>query len=621
MIRANGSPGIMEIIMEHTFSSISALLAQRAEDVCRHLLPDGKREGHEWHCGSLGGEPGTSLKVELTNLFAGKWVDWATGQKGDLLDLFKLAQNRYISTQEAFYEATRYLCISLPNIAPVKRNFERPVLASKPIQGMTRVEQYLTTIRKLHPKTLIDFGVQDKNGEIAFNYFRVGQLIAAKYQALHLNDKGKKIITSEKDCEPCLFGWDALPKDSRFVVLTEGEIDAMTLHQYGYPSLSVPSGATGLTWIEYEYDRLMAYDEIYICFDDDEPGQKGALELVKRLGIHRCKVVTLPFKDANECLKNGLTKSEIDFCFKDAKSFHPQELRQLAEFMDAVEERLCNPNFREKGIRAPWRKTYDQILFRPSELTIWSGYNGHGKSQVLGQVILSAAHQGAKVCLASLEMTPIMLAERLTKQAGGLESPSREYVRTIRDWYQNKIWILDLLRTSNVDHVLELFAYANKRYGVEMFVIDSFMKLDVPEDDYKAQKTALEKLCDFKNQCGVHIHLVAHPRKGDDEYKPAGKMDIKGTGAIGDLADYIFSVYRNKAKERIRARMEGGEMLTTAESLRLNEPDTYLMCNKNRHGDNEDTTGLFFDKKSLQFLEYPTQKPFQYVNFSRIKGD
>lgn len=85
----------------------------------------------------------------------------------------------------------------------------------------------------------------------------------------------------------------------------------------------------------------------------------------------------------------------------------------------------------------------------------------------------------------------------------------------------------------------------------DVFVIDSFMKLDIAEDDYKAQKVLIEQLCDFKNQHGCHIHIVVHPRKGADELRPPGKLDNKGTGAISDLADNCFTVCRNKYKEEL----------------------------------------------------------------------
>ena len=45
---------------------------------------------------------------------------------------------------------------------------------------------------------------------------------------------------AEADCEPCLFGWQALDAKARSVVICEGEIDYMIYTQLGINSLSVP---------------------------------------------------------------------------------------------------------------------------------------------------------------------------------------------------------------------------------------------------------------------------------------------------------------------------------------------------------------------------------------------
>ena len=57
--------------------------------LCQHLLPQGRREGAEWRCGSVQGEPGQSLGVHLTGTKTGVWSDFAAGGGGDLLDLIQ----------------------------------------------------------------------------------------------------------------------------------------------------------------------------------------------------------------------------------------------------------------------------------------------------------------------------------------------------------------------------------------------------------------------------------------------------------------------------------------------------------------------------------------------------
>jgi twinkle protein len=71
------------------FSAIARAAAGRAEDICRRLLPRGRRQGRDWVCGSVAGEPGGSLRICITGDRAGRWIDHATGERGG--DLIALA--------------------------------------------------------------------------------------------------------------------------------------------------------------------------------------------------------------------------------------------------------------------------------------------------------------------------------------------------------------------------------------------------------------------------------------------------------------------------------------------------------------------------------------------------
>ena len=92
-------------------AAIAAALAARAEEVCRHYLPNGRRLGRYWICGDLDGARGRSLFVRLSG--AGKrggWTDAATGQHGDLLDLIRHRTNAP-TLRAALDEARSFLAL------------------------------------------------------------------------------------------------------------------------------------------------------------------------------------------------------------------------------------------------------------------------------------------------------------------------------------------------------------------------------------------------------------------------------------------------------------------------------------------------------------------------------
>ncbi len=67
---------------------VAEALADRAEELCLHLFPNGHRHGHEFEIGDVYGTPGRSLRVNLHGSRAGKWKDFGDPEKyGDLVQL------------------------------------------------------------------------------------------------------------------------------------------------------------------------------------------------------------------------------------------------------------------------------------------------------------------------------------------------------------------------------------------------------------------------------------------------------------------------------------------------------------------------------------------------------
>ena len=600
---------------------LSERLAKQAENFARFLYPQGKKSGNEWCVGSLQGEAGNSLKIHLKGAKAGVWCDFATGQSGDLLNLWALKEN--ISLMEAMKGVKAYLGISDVKFQPVnKTSYGIPENKRLDIPaGFSKVRQYLCDERKLTTKTLMDFQIREIDDEIVFPFIRDGKLVNRKYLKIE-RINGKKQIHVEKNCEPCLFGWQTIPVNAREIIICEGEIDAMSLYQYGFPALSVPFGAGSGSkneWIDNDFDRLAVFDVIYVCMDNDDAGHKARDSIIKRLGNNRCRIVTLPCKDANECLMKGYKANDIEECIKSAQSIDPHELRRASEYLQEVLERFYPPSGIQEGYESAWDKSRDKIRFRPSELSVWTGINGHGKTQFLGHLMLGLMKQGARVCIASLELKPSLLLSRLIKQASGMGLPSEEYIETITNWFYNKLWIFDLTGTAKAQRLIEVFIYARQRYGIDTFVIDSFAKLDLADDDYKGQKILLNALCDFKNEYNCHIHLVVHPRKGSDESGMPGKLDTKGSGCITDLADNCFTVWRNKGKEAIVNKISKNESLTDKEQEKLSMPDCLWKCDKQRDGDWEGNLSFWYHPESFQYLSYENQKPQRIVEYSILE--
>lgn len=69
-------------------SEVSRLLAERIDALVQQWLPHAVKEGHEWRCGSVAGEPGRSMAIHASGPRVGVWADFSDDSKrGDALDL------------------------------------------------------------------------------------------------------------------------------------------------------------------------------------------------------------------------------------------------------------------------------------------------------------------------------------------------------------------------------------------------------------------------------------------------------------------------------------------------------------------------------------------------------
>lgn len=586
-----------------TPQEINGRLVGMIESVVSHLLPNGHKEGHNWACGNVQGEPGQSLRVCLEGAKQGQWNDFAADDKGsDLLSLWQAA--RGISFVDALKEAKSFAGISddAPQLYAPGRKQHKPVVKPVCEKPKNTVLQWFEG-RGIFQKSLDAYKVAQQGNTIVFPYLSpTGELELVKYRDLDAEQtSGKKKIWSNSDPEYHLWGWQAIDDNYRQVVICEGEIDALSFCQQDIPALSVPqgggSGNKQEVWLENDYDRLERFETIYISMDMDTTGQAAIQPIITRLGLERCRIVDLgEYKDANEAHLNG---EVLQRYLDTAKGRDPEELKQLIDHHDDIIS-----EFRDSetiGLKLPWRKTFNTIRLRPAEISVWAGINGHGKSIALSHVAVEAVARGEKVCVASMEMKPRKLGRKLYQQVIGHNAPSSQEAGCAKEFLGARLWLFEAYGTAKATRIIEVFTYARKRYGITHFIIDSLAKCGFAEDDYNGQKTFVDKLMEFAGQHEAHVHLVVHMRKRDSEDSIPGKLDIKGSGAITDMVDNVFVWWRNKAKEQGVAK----KMTTDA--------DAVLNVVKQRETGIEPMVGLFFHPGSCQFVENAGDPPKQYV--------
>jgi twinkle protein len=109
--------------------------------------------------------------------------------------------------------------------------------------------------------------------------------------------------------EAGLFGMDLFaPGSHKFVTITEGEYDALSLFQLTRsPVVSVRSASTARSDATAARSWLNGFERIYLALDDDAPGREAAREIARLFDYNKVYLVQFgERKDANAFLQLGL---------------------------------------------------------------------------------------------------------------------------------------------------------------------------------------------------------------------------------------------------------------------------------------------------------------------------
>jgi twinkle protein len=324
--------------------------------------------------------------------------------------------------------------------------------------------------------------------------------------------------------------------------------------------------------------------------------------------------VRFPAKDINELIQErgyDDARKILKTAYEDAKWQAPEQLRTVVEFEDELDAFFDAKENDSGGFRSGFEK-FDEndVRFREHDLWLVAGFSGSGKSMMLNQLCLNAITQDRKILIASMEMTPRYTLGRMLMQTCGVRKPEKDWRKKALDWLAPNLWLFVDDLTPKPADLLRTFEYGYRRYGINVFVIDSLTNM-VRQDDYEGQQKFVEALVQFKLKFNVTIFLVAHARKQENESRAPGKFDIKGSSAISDLCDGAFSVWKNKPKaEHLEACRIFNEPVNEdiAKSW-----DIHLEVLKNRHGMWEGKIGFDFEEGSCQYLERRPSIPKAYV--------
>jgi len=180
-----------------------------------------------------------------------------------------------------------------------------------------------------------------------------------------------------------LFGRDKFAAGShKYVTITEGEIDALSLHQVlRSPVVSVQSASSAARDCAVDAAWLASFERVYLAFDNDEPGLDATRNVAKLFDYNKVFVVKFGAhnrKDANEYLVNNESDVLLNV-WTNAKKYLPETvISSLEEFKTIIE----TPT--REGVPYPF-PTLTEMTYgiRTGESVLFKAQEGVGKTEIM----------------------------------------------------------------------------------------------------------------------------------------------------------------------------------------------------------------------------------------------
>lgn len=398
--------------------------------------------------------------------------------------------------------------------------------------------------------------------------------------------------------EALLFGQQLWSAGGRKLVITEGEIDAMSVSQVQgnkWPVVSVKNGAQGAKkCLQQQIEWVSSFEEVILMFDMDKPGQDAARECAPLFKPGQCKVATLPRKDPSECLQAGETQAIISAIFN-AQPYRPDGLIRIRDVAAKAKEPPV------PGIPWAWETmtkwTYGR---RYGETYGFGAGTGIGKTDLFTQQIEYDINTlQVTVGLFYLEQNPVETVWRLAGKFKGKAFHVDDGTWTLEE----RAAAIDELEANDRVHMYQSFGHCEwdtiaghirflANEGVKHFYIDHLTALADPSNERESLEIIMEEMASLGNELGLMIHYVSHlstpEGKSHEEGGRVLSKHFKGARAIQFWSHYMFGLERNKLaddpeersiatlrciKDRMTGRADGETLLLKYDrgTCRLNE--------------------------------------------------
>jgi KaiC/GvpD/RAD55 family RecA-like ATPase len=424
------------------------------------------------------------------------------------------------------------------------------------------------------------FGVRhafaEDTGEVIEQYYpctQEGQLVGYKVREVPKNfySKGR----TGADCE--LFMQFKFNRGGKYIVITEGEIDALSAYQmlaeyteskggiFETAVVSPTTGANSHKQIAGQFRFFDSFENIIISYDNDKAGQTATEQLLKVLPKGKVKIMPMRYKDANEYLEKDKAKEFVND-FYEAKKQVPVGVLASSKLYDRI-----------MGQTAVAKIPFPPFMSKLNELFVGGMPLGHivniaadtgiGKTTLVNELIyywiFNSPHT---VGIVSMELDAgqygeVLLSRHLEKKLALIESQDEKIAYlstdrviekakelTIKEDGDSRFYLLDN-RDGSIEEIQDTVEELVSACGAKVIVLDPLQDiLDGLSNEEQAEFMKWAK--GFIKSHGITFIFINHMRK-----TPAGQngadseQNIMGSSTIIKSASANILLKRDKMAE------------------------------------------------------------------------
>ena len=377
---------------------------------------------------------------------------------------------------------------------------------------------------------------------------------------------GQKIRTAGKEFsvrgnlkEAGLYGQWLWRDGGKNVTIVEGELDALSMSQafdHKWAVVSLKTGAAGAKRdIKQAIEWLEKFESVVFMFDNDEVGQKAAVECAALLSPRKAKIAKLPLKDASDMIMAGRHAELID-CFWGAKNYQPDGIINGADLWEEV-----STHKEVHTLPYPYSALNEKVGgCRLGEIVTVTAGSGLGKSQLTREFAYHLLNEGATIGYVALEESSKRTAQGLMSlhlnKPVHLEDVPTDDLRKAFDATMGtgRVFMYDHWGSTESDNLLSKIRYLARGCNCQYIILDH-LSIVVSgmegNDERRTIDTLMTKLRSLTEELNIGMIVVSHLRrpsgdKGHEEGIITSLSQLRGSAAIGQLSDIVIGLERNQ---------------------------------------------------------------------------